>query len=103
MVCAYNSMNYFRFSHGSYFGVLCEQVIKSEKNKDNDASTIEEDDRKLQDTSFPDTFDDEYVYHPLNFEWRIETQILRYFGLIFDLHSYVEYFSGLWWWLDLVK
>lgn len=63
-------MNYFRFCHGTYFGALREQVIRSKKNEDNDASTIEEDDRKLPDTSFPDTFDDdEYAYHPLNFEW----------------------------------
>lgn len=63
-------MNYFRFCNGTYFGALREQVIRSKKNEDNDASTIEEDDRKLPDTSFPDTFDDdEYAYHPLNFEW----------------------------------
>ncbi|XP_058226567.1 chaperone protein ClpD, chloroplastic-like isoform X4 [Rhododendron vialii] len=35
------------------------QVIKSKNNKDNDASTIEGDERELPDTSFPDTFDDD--------------------------------------------
>ncbi|KAG5537351.1 hypothetical protein RHGRI_024707 [Rhododendron griersonianum] len=39
--------------------VMHEVVIRSKKNEDNDASTIEEDDRKLPDTSFPDTFDDD--------------------------------------------
>ncbi|KAG5546084.1 hypothetical protein RHGRI_018307 [Rhododendron griersonianum] len=39
--------------------VMHEVVIRSKKNEDNDASTIEEDDRKLPDTSFPYTFDDD--------------------------------------------
>ncbi|XP_058226565.1 chaperone protein ClpD, chloroplastic-like isoform X2 [Rhododendron vialii] len=39
--------------------VMHEVVIKSKNNKDNDASTIEGDERELPDTSFPDTFDDE--------------------------------------------
>ncbi|KAF7152048.1 hypothetical protein RHSIM_Rhsim01G0124200 [Rhododendron simsii] len=51
------------------------RVIKGKKNKNDDASTIEENDIKLPDMSFPDTFDDDETLL-VGFDERLKKRVL---------------------------